>query len=515
MRELTGVRRSDRSLATDIGSVFTLFDTIPQAIVMLDPESDRILEANMPACMLLGYEKHELQRARISTVHPDEMSALERFIAGVLDSGFGEARGLRCRTKQGGYIASTVTAARLSDAHAHVLALISTGGPMPHTERTIAGGLIDATIAFTRRLADEHARLPAGYRGAVARTSLSVRPPALEIVGHGRAIVAVRSAARKVGRTEATVLITGESGSGKDLIAREIHRSSGRSDGPFVKVNCASIPRDLFESEFFGHVRGAFTGATSERPGRFQQAHRGTLFLDEIGELPLACQAKLLTVLQDGTYDRVGESVSRAADVRVIAATNRDLAFEVGQGRFRQDMFYRLNVFAIEMPPLRNRREDIPELVEHLVRRTCERYQLPVPVIGKPVLELLSRFDWPGNVREMENALLRALIESQGAPELTPAAFDLGSARSNGGACTSNATPDILDEAMRRTRDVANTVQALQRAGGKIAGPGGAAELLGIKPTTLRSRLKALGIRLQRESDLTDVAHSFGAGVVR
>jgi len=235
-----------------------------------------------------------------------------------------------------------------------------------------------------------------------------------EMIGHSPAFLAALDLARKVARHPSTVLVTGESGTGKELIARLIHQSSPRADATFVAVNCGAIPDTLLESELFGHVKGAFTGAAADKPGLFEEAEHGTLFLDEIGELPLALQVKLLRVLQEGEVRRVGSNDTRRVDVRVVAATNRDLAADASAGRFREDLYYRVNVVGVRLPSLRERREDIPELTLHFVRRHGARLGIPVTHVDDAAMHLLMEHGWPGNVRELENVIERALVLSGG-----------------------------------------------------------------------------------------------------
>ena len=235
-----------------------------------------------------------------------------------------------------------------------------------------------------------------------------------EILGRSPALNRVLRQVEMVAATDASVLVLGESGSGKELIARAIHQRSPRANKPLVKVNCGSIPRELFESEFFGHSRGSFTGAIRDRIGRFQLADGGTLFLDEVGEIPLELQSKLLRVLQEGEFERVGDEVTRRVNVRVVAATNRDLRQEVAEGRFRLDLFYRLGVFPLEVPPLRDRREDIPALAASFVRQACARFHVPEPRLSERELERARQYDWPGNVRELQNVVERAVILAGG-----------------------------------------------------------------------------------------------------
>jgi transcriptional regulator with GAF, ATPase, and Fis domain len=296
-----------------------------------------------------------------------------------------------------------------------------------------------------------------------------------------------------VAPTDATVLITGESGTGKELIARAIHERGARSDRPLVKLNCSAVPDGLFESEFFGHVKGAFTGALKDKPGRFELADGGTLFLDEIGKVPLALQAKLLRVLQEQQLERVGDTRTRKVNVRVIAASNRDLKKEVDEGRFRADLFYRLSVFPIEVPPLRERREDIEPLVAHFVRLSARRMNRPEPQISKSALDQLATYHWPGNVRELQNTVERAVILWREGP-LT---FDLPASRPPENTAQ-QAKPEVKvtlltrDELKRQEREA--IVNALKQTKGRVSGPGGAAELLRMKPSTLASRISSLAI---------------------
>ena len=318
------------------------------------------------------------------------------------------------------------------------------------------------------------------------------------IVGRSRELRRVLEQVDDVASTSATVLITGESGTGKELLAREIHERGPRSGQPFVRVNCSAIPREVFESEFFGHVRGAFTGAVRDRAGRFQIADGGTLFLDEIGDLPVELQPKLLRVLQEGEYERVGEDVTRKVDVRVIAATNLNLAEEVRAHRFRQDLFYRLSVFPLELPPLRARMDDIPLLATRAIAEVSRRLGMDAPPLTQADATRLQEYDWPGNIRELQNVIERAVILSRGARlRLDIALSELPAAAAAAPATpSSNADPQdvILTDRELRERERANLMAALRRADGRVYGRGGAAELLGVNPTTLASRLRALKV---------------------
>jgi transcriptional regulator with GAF, ATPase, and Fis domain len=300
-----------------------------------------------------------------------------------------------------------------------------------------------------------------------------------------------------VAPTDATVLILGESGTGKELVARELHRRSSRSQQPLIRVNCASVPRELYESEFFGHIKGAFTGAIKDRAGRFEAADGGTLFLDEVGEIPLALQSKFLRVLQEKQYERVGEEKTRTVDVRIIAATNRDLKKEVAEGRFREDLYYRLHVFPLEVPPLREHKEDIPLLVVHFLQQTAQRLALPVPRFTEGHARLLQGYDWPGNVRELQNATERALILAQNGAlhfNLPNGEVRVEAALPQNGYAHDSAQR-ILTESELRGLERANLLSALRKTAWKIHGKDGAAELIGVKPTTLISRIKKMGLK--------------------
>ncbi len=313
-----------------------------------------------------------------------------------------------------------------------------------------------------------------------------------DIIGGSSGLRKVMHQIQLVAPTDATVLITGESGTGKELVARAIHERGARSERALVKLNCSAVPEGLFESEFFGHVKGAFTGALKDKPGRFELADGGTLFLDEIGEVPLAMQAKLLRVLQEQELERVGDTHTRKVHVRVIAATNRDLKKEVDEGRFREDLFYRLSVFPIEVPPLRERRDDLGPLVAHFIRQSARRMNRPEPQISKTTFDQLATYNWPGNVRELQNTVERAIILWQEGP-LT---FDLPASRpkSSGEQATPTAKAALLtlDELKRQEREA--IINALIQANGKVSGAGGAAELLGMKPSTLASRISSMSI---------------------
>ena len=311
-----------------------------------------------------------------------------------------------------------------------------------------------------------------------------------EIVGTSTAIQRLINQIDLVAGTDASVLIHGESGTGKELIARAIHGASARSQRPLIRVNCAAIPRDLFESEFFGHIKGAFTGATADRAGRFELADGGTLFLDEVGDIPLELQAKLLRVLQEGQFERVGESKTRKVNVRIIAATNRHLQAMVEERLFREDLYFRLNVFPVESVPLRSRLDDIPALAMHFLRHSCDKLNKPGVRLSQANIAQLKAYDWPGNIRELENVIERAVILARGE-RLMLELPDMRQCRS-----LPAGTPDanVLTRQDMQAMEYNNLIQALKFCHGKVFGADGAAAMLRVKPTTLASRIKRFGI---------------------
>ena len=390
-----------------------------------------------------------------------------------------------------------------------------TSFPVEYTSTPIRdrGALVGAVIVFRdisqRREADERLRQALAevvslrerleLENAYLKEEIRAGSHHQGIIGRSPAIEVIRRQIDLVAGTDATVLVTGESGTGKELIARAIHEASRRRERPLIRVNCAAVPRELFESEFFGHARGAFTGALRDRVGRFELADGGTLFLDEVGEIPLDLQGKLLRVLQERSFERVGEERTRAVDVRLVAATNRDLKEEVRRGRFRGDLYFRLNVFPIGATPLRERPEDIPLIAQHMLSGAAHRLGVPEPRLSEGDVRRLLRYGWPGNVRELENVIERGVILAQRG-RLRLDLPDLEEAGPRGAAADEtppSATPEHRprNETERRARDRAEIVEALAQCGGKVFGPGGAAELLGLRPTTLASRIKAHGIR--------------------
>lgn len=364
------------------------------------------------------------------------------------------------------------------------------------------GNYIGAAVANARAF-EEIKRLTAQLeqQNAYLEEEVVIARAFGDLIGQSGALRQLISQVDLVAPTEASVLIQGETGTGKELVAREIHRRSARKEKPLVRVNCASIPKELFESEFFGHVRGSFTGAIKDRAGRFETAEGGTLFLDEIGEVPLEMQGKLLRVLQEKRYERVGEDRTRTASVRIVAATNRDLKKEVAAGRFREDLYYRLHVFPIQVIPLRERKDDIPLLAGHFVKLSVNDLQCATPRLTRAGVEQLQSYDWPGNVRELRNVIERAVILARGGClafdlPLQTAASTAPVVKSRPAMAAGEAEePPFLTEAEVQLRERDNLLLILRKANWKIKGPDGAAEMLGVKPTTLLSRMEKWGLK--------------------
>ena len=358
------------------------------------------------------------------------------------------------------------------------------------TERNRAESQLRGTLLENARLREELER-----ERDYLREEVNVALNFGRIVGTSQALRRMLKRVEAVAETPASVLIEGESGVGKELVARAIHARSPRHDGPLVKVNCASIPKELFESEFFGHVRGAFTGAHRDRIGRFQLADGGTIFLDEVGEIPMELQGKLLRVLQESEFERVGDDVTRSVDVRVIAATNRNLEQLIVDGEFREDLFYRLSVFPVEVPPLRERGEDIVQLAQHFLEQTCKDFGRDVLTLTRAQAVNLKAYSWPGNVRELKNVIERAVILSPSKVlrlDLSMPGISLDDAAPS--EAVSN-TEGVLSEREMRDFQKRNLVKALEESNWKVSGEGGAAELLGVRPTTLADRIRTYKIK--------------------
>jgi PAS domain S-box-containing protein len=358
------------------------------------------------------------------------------------------------------------------------------------TERNKAERELRRTLAENASLRDELER-----ERDYLREEVNVAMNFGHIVGTSASLRRMLKRVEAVAETPASVLLQGESGVGKELVAHAIHMRSPRAPGPLVKVNCASIPKELFESEFFGHMKGAFTGANRDRIGRFQLADGGTIFLDEVGEIPLESQGKLLRVLQESEFERVGDDVTRSVDVRVIAATNRNLEELIVDGRFREDLFYRLSVFPIDVPPLRERGDDMVQLAQHFLEQTCKDFGRDILTLTRAQSAILRSYDWPGNVRELKNVIERAVILSQGKVLRLDLSMPTLRGEAAGLGATEAHQEEVLTEKQIKELQKANLVKALKQTNWRVSGAGGAAELLGVRPTTLADRIRSYKIK--------------------
>ncbi len=444
-----------------------IIDAIPQNIVVLDPEGNAVT-ANESTLDYTGLTMEAVRSPsfRQLVFHPEDVERLRSERKEGLARGVPFTNEQRARGKNGQYRWFLVQYNPLRDAQGRLVHWYATG-----------------TDIDDRKRAEQSVR----NENQALRDEIDHASMFEEIVGYSAPLRRVLAQVARVAGAEATVLILGETGTGKELIARAIHRSSKRSSRAFIRVNCAAIPPTLIASELFGHEKGSFTGAVQRRIGRFEAADGGTIFLDEVGELPPEAQVSLLRVLQEREFERVGSNRALPVDVRVLAATNRDLKSAVAQGKFREDLYYRLNVFPIEVPALRDRADDIPLLAEYLVQRFSQKAGKKIGHIDGRTLELLRAYDWPGNVRELQNVIERSVILSDGE------AFSVDEAwlrRSAGGAFGSTVSAPGAGAAPERERIEA----ALVASQGRVSGPSGAAVRLGIPRQTLESKIRALRI---------------------
>jgi PAS domain S-box-containing protein len=470
-----------------------LYEEAPIAYVTEDLES-RFISANRAAQRILGIKPEEVTGLVGRSLAPDTPDAQMRIQEAYASIGRG--------TDSSGFV---LEMRRKADGRPVWIQWWSKPEPGGKYTRTMFVDITDRVL-----MEQEQARLTA--QNIYLQEEIKSVHNFDEIVGQSPALRAALEKVSRVARTDASVLVTGETGTGKELIARAIHSASPRRDKPLIKLNCAALPANLIESELFGHEKGAFSGAINRRVGRFELANGGTIFLDEIGEVPVDLQAKLLRVLQEREFERIGGTTSIKVDVRVIAATNRDLLQSIREGKFREDLFYRLNVFPIAMPPLRDRQGDVPLLVQSLVARFAGRVGVRIESIGKETMERLNRYPWPGNIRELENVLERAVILSNGPVlEIDPEVFasadreempipsspeiaesDMATAPAPVGAHHPSHAPPPLESLETLERN--HIVAALERTHGVVDGPKGAARILALHPNTLRSRMKKLGI---------------------
>ncbi len=464
-RSLDALRRSEAELRA-------IVDAIPQTIIVLSPDG-RALYGNRSVLEYTGLKLDEVMAPdfRVRIFHPEDVERLQeerrRALAG--DTPFENEQ--RARGKDGRYRWFLIRYNPVHDAQGHVLRWYATGTDIDDRKRE------------EDRVRSENLAL----RDELDRSSMFG-----EIVGSSAPLQRVLTQVARVAGSDATVLILGETGTGKELIARAIHKNSPRARRPFICVNCAAIPPALIASELFGHEKGAFTGAMQRRVGRFEAADGGTIFLDEVAELPMESQVLLLRAVQEREFERVGSNRAIPVDVRVVAATNRDLRGAVAQGKFREDLYYRLNVFPIQLPALRDRPEDIPLLVQYLVERYAEKAGKKIRNIERRTLELLRGYEWPGNVRELQNVIERSVILADGE------AFSVDEAWLRGNDRLGNVGSRILARDSEAAQERERIEAALAASQGTVSGPSGAAARLGIPRQTLESRIRALQINKYR-----------------
>jgi PAS domain S-box-containing protein len=473
-----------------------LYRATPALLHTVDAKG-RILDVTDRWLHKLGYTREEvLGRPIIEFMDNDARSHLNNGrIIDVIASGKLDNEPRSYVTKSGERIEVLITAIADRDGAGKVQHLLVASKDV--TERNEAERRLRAAFEENARLRAELER-----ERDYLREEVQVSMNYSRIIGESQALRKMLARLEAVAETSASVLIEGESGVGKELVAHVVHSRSSRNNGPLVKVNCASIPDELFESEFFGHVKGSFTGAHRDRVGRFELADGGTIFLDEIGEIPLALQGKLLRVLQESEYERVGDETTRSVDVRVIAATNRNLEEAVEDGSFREDLFYRLSVFPINVPPLRERDDDVLQLASHFLDRTCQEFGHRQLTLSRQQAALLQQYDWPGNVRELKNVIERAVILSKGkVARLDLAMADILAAQPDRSEEPTDSTVKkksdtnrIFTEEERLDHDRSNMIRALDAAGWRVSGPDGAAALIGLRPSTFTDRMKKYAI---------------------
>jgi PAS domain S-box-containing protein len=476
------------------------YDSFPEAVLVIDRDGTTTY-ANRKAARLLGYEQRELLGLDVEILFPGVQAKWVRSSLEALPRTSAERRQLRARARDGQELELEISIGCLGEAHGilalhDVTELIRARKGLRASEerfRMVAEHTSDAAELVARQqperaLAEVHAlKTQLEPKGKDLQHGIRAGHNFDEILGTSAALQPALKRVLQVAGTDVSVLLQGETGTGKELMARAIHSLSKRSDRPLIKVDCTTLPPTLFESELFGYEKGAFTGAHESRSGRFELADGGTLFLDEIGELPLDLQPKLLRVIQEGEIDRLGSKKVRKVNVRVIAATNRNLRAEMRAGRFRADLYYRLSVFPIELPPLRERGEDIPQLAERFVSQRARALGRHVDRIPTETLDQLMAYDWPGNVRELQNVLERALVLSSGR--------DLILAESLAPSEGQDFAPGGLLRRDLARIERQQIIDALEASHWKIKGDRNAASRLGLKASTLRSRMKRLGIQ--------------------
>jgi PAS domain S-box-containing protein len=478
-RNITARKQAEKALRESERRFRAVYERSPVGIALMDSATGRILQVNPKYCEITGRGEEELVGIDVRSItHPDDVGQtseqLRQLAAEELASYEMEKRYVRPDGSVRWVKVQVVPMWGEGERGRWHMGLVQDITERKQSEEAIVT-LVEEVCEAKKKLTEEKL-----YLEQEIDTELGFG----EIIGKSKALQAVMGQVGKVAASDATVLLLGETGTGKELVARAIHRLSLRSGSSFIKLNCAAIPSGLLESELFGNEKGAFTGAVSKKIGRLELADKGTLFLDEIGEIPLALQPKLLRVLQDQEFERLGGIHTLKVDFRLIAATNRELADAVRENEFRSDLYYRLNVFPIRLPPLRERREDIRLLVEHFVQKCARRMNKSITSIPKRAVDALMGWDWPGNVRELENFIERSVILTQGSVLVAP----LSELKP-----MTATKEEVVDESLEAAeRD--HILRALRESHGKIGGLKGAAMRLGLKRTTLQSKLKQLGI---------------------
>jgi len=477
-RDITERKKAEAALRKSERQFRAVYERSPIGIALVDTRSGRFLQVNPKFCEIAGRREEELLQTDVGGItHPDDVGQNSEFLQQLAEENLAsyeiDKRYLRPDGSVRWVRVLVVPMWGEAETRRWQMGLVEDITERRQSEGAIAN-LVEALREAKKKLTEEKL-----YLEQEINTELGFG----EIIGQSKALEAVMENVRKVAASDATVLLLGETGTGKELVARAVHWLSQRTGNSFIKLNCAAIPSGLLESELFGHEKGAFTGAVSRKIGRLELADKGTLFLDEIGELSLALQPKLLRVLQDQEFERLGGTQTLKVAFRLIAATNRDLADAVRENEFRSDLYYRLNVFPIRVPPLRERREDIRLLVEHFVQKFARRMNKSITSIPKRTMDALMGWEWPGNVRELENFVERSVILTQGSvlvsllSELEP----------------TSAEGEIADESLEAT-ERGHILRALRESRGQIGGLRGAAMRLGLKRTTLQSKLKHFGI---------------------
>ena len=475
--DVTERKRAEDTIREQETELRQILDLAPQHIVVYGPNRER-LYANRVSLDYLGFSLEEWQKSPANYVHPDDNERLDVVFGRAVARGSADELELRLRKRDGTY-----------------RWFLARFNPLRDEQGQITRWYVALTDIEDRKRAEDRLR----SENVALREEIDKASMFEEIVGTSPALQTVLSRISKVAPSNSTVLITGETGTGKELVARAIHRRSDRASRAFVSVSCAAVPRELIASELFGHEKGAFTGATQQRLGRFELANGGTLFLDEVGELPAETQIALLRVLQEHEFERVGGTRPIRADVRVIAATNRDLQAAISAGSFRSDLFYRLYVFPIEIPALRERKEDIRLLVEYFIDRYARKAGKNITTVDKKTLRSLESYPWPGNIRELQNVIERSVIVCETAN------FSVDESWLSQQPLEKKAGSQLYLSEKVATQEKEIIEAALRESQGRVFGPSGAAEKLGIARSTLESKIKSLKIDKNRFRTLSEI----------